>query len=347
MIDGAFNRTVFPASIISTAEVGGRTGKSVGLRMIVPERRAGLRDAPRDRHGESAIGSMMMRATGDGPRARVVPPGCGSEARSPTSAPMTTPSPGRSSRAGAGPRHRQVRHHEVPGEGGEASDSPDGLVGPAASGTRPAATPTSAPSGTRTSGLVAPLLRRAHRRRLIGAAPESQHLIGHEWKEGQALRVIDVDSHLMEPPDWISVVNPALAAELPPPMKLSETLRSGSRMRAMQLPPESQPEEPLDLRAPNFQVFQQRNAGETGRSLRRLGRESLLQHRRPAGLLRRAGHRRAVHQPDRGIFFARSGHDGRAHGSDPRHLGGVQHLPGQPLCRAHRSAHPGHGRHLF
>ena len=29
------------------------------------------------------------------------------------------------------------------------------------------------------------------------------------------MRVIDVDSHFFEPPDWLAQVDPALAAELP------------------------------------------------------------------------------------------------------------------------------------
>ncbi len=73
------------------------------------------------------------------------------------------------------------------------------------------------------------------------------------------MRIIDVDSHLQEPPDWISVVNPALAAELPP-MRNFDLLREGSRMMATQLPPELQPEDPLDLMAPDMRIFQERNA---------------------------------------------------------------------------------------
>jgi predicted TIM-barrel fold metal-dependent hydrolase len=73
------------------------------------------------------------------------------------------------------------------------------------------------------------------------------------------LRIIDADSHLQEPPDWISVVNPALAAELPP-MKNIDLMRAGVRMRAKMLPPELQPEDPLDLMAPDMRIFQERNA---------------------------------------------------------------------------------------
>ncbi len=72
------------------------------------------------------------------------------------------------------------------------------------------------------------------------------------------MRIIDIDSHLMEPPDWMSVVNPALAAELPPPVKVIEGMRAANRMRAMMLPPELQPEDPLDLMPPDSRSFFER-----------------------------------------------------------------------------------------
>ena len=74
------------------------------------------------------------------------------------------------------------------------------------------------------------------------------------------MRIIDVDSHLMEPPDWIRVVSPALAAELPPPEKFIDLIRAGNRMMAMQLPPELQPEDPLDLMPSDFRNTIEKNA---------------------------------------------------------------------------------------
>ena len=96
MIDGAFNRVIFPASVIANAEVGGRTGKLAGLTMFIPR---GPHDC--EMHGVTVMrksadmSSMMREGRATRPRAKVV--SCGSEGRSPTSSPMTTPSPRRSS----------------------------------------------------------------------------------------------------------------------------------------------------------------------------------------------------------------------------------------------------------
>jgi predicted TIM-barrel fold metal-dependent hydrolase len=57
----------------------------------------------------------------------------------------------------------------------------------------------------------------------------------------------------------MDVVNPTLAAELPPPVKAMEALRTGNRRRAMQLPPELQPEDPLDLMSPDRRSFHERS----------------------------------------------------------------------------------------
>jgi predicted TIM-barrel fold metal-dependent hydrolase len=64
----------------------------------------------------------------------------------------------------------------------------------------------------------------------------------------------------MEPPDWIRVVSPALAAELPPPEKFIDLIRAGNRMMAMQLPPELQPDDPLDLMPSDFRNTIEKNA---------------------------------------------------------------------------------------
>ena len=39
------------------------------------------------------------------------------------------------------------------------------------------------------------------------------------------MRVIDIDSHYFEPPDWLSQVDPALAAEIPPHDPIERVVR--------------------------------------------------------------------------------------------------------------------------
>ena len=128
LVDGAFNRTVFPASIVSNAEVGGRTGKSVNLRMSVPH---GVHDC--EIHlvnvmRKSAMSSMMLRGSGDKTEGKSPPIRFGGPI-SYIGADDNTQPPS-IQRAVRGRITRKFLTMKYPAKN-DASDSPDGLVGPA------------------------------------------------------------------------------------------------------------------------------------------------------------------------------------------------------------------------
>jgi predicted TIM-barrel fold metal-dependent hydrolase len=66
--------------------------------------------------------------------------------------------------------------------------------------------------------------------------------------------VIDVDSHLHEPLDWLAEVRPDLAAELGPPGRFMEGLRAMNSMIIETLPEADRPEDPLDLMTKEFRA---------------------------------------------------------------------------------------------
>ena len=64
--------------------------------------------------------------------------------------------------------------------------------------------------------------------------------------------VIDVDSHFMEPMDWLEVTAPRLAEQIAPPVTFFNFMRSGQAAATVRLPEELRPEDPADLMAPGF-----------------------------------------------------------------------------------------------
>jgi predicted TIM-barrel fold metal-dependent hydrolase len=80
------------------------------------------------------------------------------------------------------------------------------------------------------------------------------------------MRVIDVDSHYFEPPDWLSQVDPALAAEIPPFDPIERVVRFVAGDLLDVVPRDQLPEDLLNLLAPAghraFDEAQQRIADE-------------------------------------------------------------------------------------
>ena len=64
------------------------------------------------------------------------------------------------------------------------------------------------------------------------------------------MRVIDVDSHYFEPPDWLSQVDPALAAEIPPGDPIERVVRFVVGDLLDVVPRDQLPDDLLDLLAP-------------------------------------------------------------------------------------------------
>lgn len=61
------------------------------------------------------------------------------------------------------------------------------------------------------------------------------------------MRVVDVDSHFHEPLDWLERQDPALAAELPPPQRFLDMLRTMLVGQTQGMPEEDRPDDPLEL----------------------------------------------------------------------------------------------------
>ena len=126
--DGAFNRTIFPASIVTNGEVGGRTGKSTNLRMTIPR-------GPHDCEinglmvvsktaGMRMIGKSGNKNEGEaGPTIRFGGPIAyiGADDN------LQPRSIQRSVRGSVARKHLTIKYPAM----NDASDSPDGLVGPA------------------------------------------------------------------------------------------------------------------------------------------------------------------------------------------------------------------------
>lgn len=64
------------------------------------------------------------------------------------------------------------------------------------------------------------------------------------------MRVVDVDSHYFEPPDWLSQVDPALAAEIPPGDPIERVVRFVVGDLLDVVPRDQLPDDLLDLLAP-------------------------------------------------------------------------------------------------
>ena len=65
------------------------------------------------------------------------------------------------------------------------------------------------------------------------------------------MRLIDVDSHFLEPPDWLHTIDPKLAAEIPPGDPI-ERIVQGVVGDLLDVVPRSQrPENQIDLLAPS------------------------------------------------------------------------------------------------
>jgi predicted TIM-barrel fold metal-dependent hydrolase len=71
-------------------------------------------------------------------------------------------------------------------------------------------------------------------------------------REGRtaAMRVIDVDSHFLEPVDWLHSVNPRLAGELPPPPTEERVVQAAVGDLLEVIPRSQRPDNILDLLAP-------------------------------------------------------------------------------------------------
>src|SRR6516162_4940016 len=66
--------------------------------------------------------------------------------------------------------------------------------------------------------------------------------------------VIDVDSHLHEPLDWLALTRPELAGDLGPPARFMEGLRVMNTMMAETLSEADRPADPLDLMTKEFRA---------------------------------------------------------------------------------------------
>src|SRR5215469_7904767 len=64
------------------------------------------------------------------------------------------------------------------------------------------------------------------------------------------MRVIDVDSHFMEPLDWLEKTDPGLAAELPPTNFVERVVRGVVGDLLDKIPPTERPQNLLELLAP-------------------------------------------------------------------------------------------------
>jgi predicted TIM-barrel fold metal-dependent hydrolase len=67
------------------------------------------------------------------------------------------------------------------------------------------------------------------------------------------MRVIDVDSHYLEPPDWLSQIDPALAAEIPPSDPVDRVVRGVVGDLLDVVPPSQRPANPIALLGPSGQ----------------------------------------------------------------------------------------------
>ena len=65
------------------------------------------------------------------------------------------------------------------------------------------------------------------------------------------MRVIDVDSHYLEPPDWLSQVDPALAAEIPESDPIDRVVRGVVGDLLDVVPPSQRPADPIALLGPS------------------------------------------------------------------------------------------------
>lgn len=65
------------------------------------------------------------------------------------------------------------------------------------------------------------------------------------------MRVIDVDSHFLEPPDWLSQVDPELAAEIPPSDPIDRVVRGVVGDLLDVVPPSQRPADPIALLGPS------------------------------------------------------------------------------------------------
>jgi hypothetical protein len=64
------------------------------------------------------------------------------------------------------------------------------------------------------------------------------------------MRVIDVDSHFLEPPGWLSHVDPGLAREIPPCDPIEHIVRGVVGDLLELVPREQQPADRIRLLAP-------------------------------------------------------------------------------------------------
>ncbi len=80
------------------------------------------------------------------------------------------------------------------------------------------------------------------------------------------MRVIDVDSHFLEPPDWLSQVDPALAAEIPESDPIDRVVRGVVGDLLDVVPPSQRPADPIALLGPSgrrsFEAMLAMNAEE-------------------------------------------------------------------------------------
>ena len=65
------------------------------------------------------------------------------------------------------------------------------------------------------------------------------------------MRVIDVDSHFLEPPDWLEQVDPGLAAEIPPSDPIDRVVRGVVGDLLDVVPTSQRPDNPLALLGPS------------------------------------------------------------------------------------------------
>ena len=65
------------------------------------------------------------------------------------------------------------------------------------------------------------------------------------------MRVIDVDSHFLEPVDWLSQVDPRLADQIPPADPIQRIVQNVVGDLLEVVPTSQRPEDPLELLAPS------------------------------------------------------------------------------------------------
>ena len=83
------------------------------------------------------------------------------------------------------------------------------------------------------------------------------HTLNVPSASGGDMPVIDVDSHFMEPMDWLEVTAPHLADQIAPPVTFFDFMRSGQAAIVPRLAEELRPEDPADLMAPSFRRLMQ------------------------------------------------------------------------------------------